>query len=100
MVPRAGDGEHFLLAAGEQAPFALQALAQGGKALEHGVHLPARPAALGDRQVLARGQVGEDAARFRHEGHAHPRDPVGGQAGDVAALVADLARARRGEAGD
>src|SRR5438445_4855317 len=96
----AGDGEHFLLAAGKQPAFALQALAQAGEALEHGVHLPARAFALRDREVLARSQVGEDAARLRDEGDAHPRDPVGVEAGDVPALVADLARARGREPGD
>src|SRR5882672_8547216 len=96
----AGDGQHLLLAAREQPSLALQAIAQGREALEHRVHRPARAFARGDREVLARGEVRKNPASLRHQGDAQARDAVRGEAGDVAPLVADFARARRREAGD
>ena len=96
----AGDGEHFLFAARKFASFVVQSFLQARKALEHGVHLPARALALGDGEVLARGEVGEDAARLGDQGDAALADLVGIQPGDVAALVENLALLRRREAGD
>ena len=66
----AGDGEHLLLAAGELASLAVEPLAQAREALEHALHLPARGRPLRDGQVLARGEVGEDAARLGDQGDA------------------------------
>ena len=75
-------------------------LAQPGEALEHRLHPPARAFALGDRQVLAGAEIRKDAARLRNEGDAGLRDAMRIESGDVAALVAHRAFARRREAAD
>src|SRR5581483_12436528 len=87
---RAADREHLLLAARERAPLRFEARAQAREAPEHVVHLPARARAPRDREVLARREVREDAARLRDQGDAEARDAVRVEPGDVAALEADL----------
>src|ERR671931_342407 len=79
---------------------ALEHIAKLRKALDHGLHLPARVGPSRDGEVLARREVREDAARFRHERDSHARDAVRIDTDDIAALVADLARARRRKPGN
>ena len=96
----ADDGEHLLLAPGEQPSLAIQHLAELRKALEHALQGPARARPASDLQVLPRGEVGEDAARLGHEGDAELRDPVRGHPADGRALVRDGPARGRREAGD
>src|SRR5262249_16787686 len=97
---RAADREHLLLAARERPALAVEARAQAGEAREDVVHLPARGAALRDREVLAGGEIREDAARLRDERDSEARDLMRVEAADALALVSDLAPGRRSQSAD
>ena len=83
---RATDGEHLLLATGQQPGLAAEALAQLGQQVEHLV-VAGDVTAARDAQVLVGGQVVEQRAIFGHQREAAAGDPVG-------RLATDLARRR------
>src|SRR4029450_8527986 len=70
------------------------------EALEHALDRPPRARPARDLQVLARSEIGEDAAGFGHERDAEPGDGVRGETRDIVSLVDDLAVPGRREAGD
>jgi hypothetical protein len=89
---RAADGQHLLLAAGEDAAGIVGALPQRGEHREHVVDRPASGAArvLGaEEQILADGERGEDVAVLGHVPQTLTRDDVRRQAADLLVPEAD-----------
>src|SRR5580692_11294659 len=92
--PRAGaqdaaDREHLLLAAGKFRSLAVKPLAQVGKQFEDAVEIePAGTHLSWQQQVLLDVETGKNAALFRAEGYAGPRDGVGRPADQFTALEA------------
>ena len=82
---RARHGQHLLLAARERAAGLLEPLAQAREDVEHAVEV-ARDTGLvaagpgAEAEVLAHGEVAEDAAPLGHLGHAEPHTALGGRA--------------------
>src|SRR5262245_36792076 len=69
----AGDGEHLLLASGEEAALAVDQLAQLGEEIEHAIERPRGAAVTAARrhvEVFPHGEIGKDAAVLRHEADA------------------------------
>src|SRR5205809_222062 len=64
------------------------------RALERPRAIAAHAGARGHDQVLAHGQIGEDAASLGYVGDTGPRHAFGFRAGHVASLDANLAAAR------
>ena len=92
----AGDGEHLLLAARQEAGLLARALAQDRKAVLHLLleALAFRRAAMGstaEPQVLGHREAGEDAPAFGHEPDAGARQCFRRQAGDRLAVIEDAA---------
>jgi hypothetical protein len=98
----AGDGEHLLLAPGEEAALASHQLAQLGEQLADPVDRPASVAAAPRRhvQVLPHRELREDSPVLRDEPDPGARDLVGRLPGDLVALPHHPPAARRGEADD
>ena len=92
------DGEHLLLAARELVAAMLEPRAEAREARERALERPraiaAHAGARGHDQVLAHGQIGEDAASLGYVGDTGPRHAFGFRAGHVASLDANLAAAR------
>ena len=78
----AGDGQHLLLAAGEQARPARRPVAQPREPVEQALHLgrvDRRPAPEGaEADVLDDGELREDLPALRHQDEPSAGDPVGG----------------------
>ena len=95
---RAADGEHLLLAAGEQvAPCCRRRSASRGKSAQTSRASRDRRAAAvggGRDQIFPRGQIGKDLPALRHQAEAELGDAIGRQAANVAAVEADRAGAR------
>ena len=95
---RAADRQHLLLAAGQRAAALVQALLQAREQGEDLLDVLRRTSAplAGHRthlQVLEHGHAREDAPALGRLADAEIDDVVGGEPGDVAALVDDPARA-------
>jgi hypothetical protein len=88
---RARDGEHLLLAAGQEAALPVRQLPELREELVDALDRPAAGAAAARRdvEVLPYRQLGEDAAVLRHEADAGVRDLVRRAAADAAALPLD-----------
>src|SRR3954469_12888424 len=90
----ARDGEHLLLAAGEESRALMQTLAQARKALEHRIDVPgerAFPSKRAEFQVVQHRELRKDLPPFRHQDQAARHDVVRGESGNVLAAERDAA---------
>ena len=99
----ARDGEHLLLAAGEQPGAARQPFAQAREALQQrldlGFAIDIPPRVCAEHDVVAHGQFGKHLAAFRHQRDAARGDPMRGQLLDPLVVEHDRARHRPQQAG-
>ena len=96
----ARDGEHLLLAARELPAAVAPPLREPRKHLVHPFHGPRAAAPAGEAQVLFHGKGRPQPASLGGVGDPPRGHPVGGEAGDVAALEPDRAAPHREEPHD